>query len=840
MSASTAALAGAGQPLPIEAMLARAVQLHQEGNLDEAKAGYRDVLSRQPKNADALQFLGVLSHQMGDSKKAIVLISKALKIDPKNFSCHNNIGSVYHETGNYKKAEFHFRRALKGAEVSAEAWYNLGLVQRRKDDLGAALESFGKATDINSDYAAPLKEAGGIHMTRQDFCEAESAYRAYLSLAPDDMAAGNNLGYVVQMQGRLDEAEKLFADALDRAGQSPEIGYNMRVLLMGQGRMEEAREMFRRQLRDDPESWIAELGLALGLALRGMFDEALENMKAILDAFPDDAAIWNDIGMTLISLNKYQEAIKILKRATAIDPDMAMPHNNLGSAYIHTGAPAAAVHHLKKAVALKPDFIDPYLNLCRALRSIHQYDQANLFGRAALELEAYERRYFASLLQLFRATCDFEALDKLGTVWENAEALDKRHLPTVFLDLLVFARTENELQKFFDLIRIWAEMVERDADQAPLPARECERSGGKLRIGFLSADLRKHSVSRFLTPLMQKYDRDRFEFFCYSPVRSVGDPIQVLIQDNVDQFTFVNDKSSREIARVIQEDDVDILLELNGFTTNSKLKALAYKPAPVQVSWLGYPFTCGLSNIDHVIMDRFVIPEDGRYLVEEAIIMPDAWVCFGKFADVEITPALPMDRLGAITFGTLNNPYKYTPEMIANWARVMQEVPGSRFLIVRPEARSLVVCKNISEEFGRNGIDSDRLYFFDNRSQKKNHLYYYNEIDVSLDTFPLTGGTTTCESLWMGVPVVSLVGPAFQQRISYSALMQCGLEELCTFDERSFTERAVAISQERDQLLAWRQGLRDHMASLPLCDHARFVHQFQEMLELVAQHHNLR
>ncbi len=840
-SASTAALAGAGQALPIEAMLARAVRLHQEGNLDEAKAGYGDVLSRQPKNADALQFLGVLSHQMNDSKKAIVLLSKALKIDPKNFSCHNNIGSVYHETGNYKKAEFHFRRALKGAEVSAEAWSNLGLLQRHGGEFEAAIESFTKASEINSDYPVPYKEIGGIQLERRRFAEAEAAYRKYLALVPDDMTIGNNLGYVVQQQGRLDEAEVLFAEALERAGQSPELGYNMRALLTSQGRGDEAREMFREQIREHPELWTAEVGLAVGLARRGVYEEALQNMKDILEIFPEDAAVWNDIGMMLISLNKSADALEILQKATEIDPKMAIAQNNLGSAYIHVHNFEASVRHLKQAVALEPDLIDPYLNLCRALRGLADFDQANLFGRAAIALDSFEKKHFPNIVQVFRSTVDFESLEAIGDPWENAAALQKSVLPSVFLDLLVFSATEADHQKFFNLVRSWAEFVECEAARALLPAREREMSKGKLRVGFLSSDLRRHSVSRFLIPLMRTYDHDRFEFYCYSPVVAVGDPIQILIQDNVDKFTFVENMTHWEIARTIHDDDVDILLELNGFTHGSMIEVMAYKPAAVQMSWLGYPFTCGLKAIDHVLLDRHVVgPEGEKFLVEEPVHMPEAWVCFGKFTDVPIQAGLPMDRNGVTTFGTLNSVYKYTPEMIANWAAIMKRVPESRFLVVRPELGSIVVCKNISDQFATNGIGPERLFFFNNRTERKNHLSYYNEIDVSLDTFPLTGGTTTCEALWMGVPVVSLVGPAFHQRISYSALMHCGLEELCTFDDATFVDRAVEIANDPDRLLLWRQGLRDIVGLSPLCDEERFVYQFQEMLEMVAQHHNLR
>lgn len=755
-STSSAVLADAGRPMAIGELLARAVQLQQDGSLDEAKASYDDVLARQPKNVDALQFMGVLCHQEGNSKNGVKYLKKALKIDPGHPGCHNNLGAIYSDTGDYKKAEFHFRKAIKSTDVSVEAWSNLALTQRRQGHMDDALESCARASEIDPNCPKPHSMVAQIYTERHQFPEAEVAYRKCLSLTPDDVFVGNNLGYVVLMQGRFEEAENLFAEALDRAGDSPQVSYNLRFLKMREGKFEEAREMFREHLRANPENWTSELGLALGLAVRGMYEEAFRNMKDILELFPDDIKVWRDVGKVLISLEKFQDAIEVLNKAAEIDPEFSGIQNDLGGAYIQQNMFVPAIFHLKKAIALEPDNINPYLNLCRALRGVSQFDQADIFGRAAFDLDSYETKYFPGVHQLFRGLCDYEYLEKIGDPLENAAGIMTQHLPAVLLNMLVEAGSPEELKKLFGLVRSWGKYVEQEVENNPLPARERGKPGEKLRIGFLSSDLRRHSVSRFLTGLMRYYDRERFEFYCYSPIEAVGDTLQILIRDNVDQFTFVKDQSPREVAVTIQKDDLDILLELNGFTTGTRVEALAYKPAPVQMSWLGYPFSCGLKAIDHVLVDEHIIGAEGeRYLIEEPVNMPEGWVCFGNFADVPIQSGLPLDRNGTLTFGTLNNVYKYTPAMIANWAKVMQRVPDSRFLVVRPEMDSLVICKNIAEQFEKNGIGPDRLFFFNNRDEKANHLTYYNEIDVDLDTFPLTGGTTTCEALWMGVPVIS-------------------------------------------------------------------------------------
>jgi predicted O-linked N-acetylglucosamine transferase (SPINDLY family) len=398
------------------------------------------------------------------------------------------------------------------------------------------------------------------------------------------------------------------------------------------------------------------------------------------------------------------------------------------------------------------------------------------------------------------------------------------------------------MEKFKTLVRKWANHLERQAAQAPLPSLTSHKPSpdGRIRLGILSSDLRGHSVSRFLFPFVKSYDRTKIDLYCYTPLRLEHDSYQGEYRKAAEHFVFVDNMTSREIAERIRQDNIDVLLELNGFTFESRVPAMAYKPAPVQMSWIGYPATCGLKAIDYVVLDRFVTPTDESSFVEQPVVMPEAYVCFGKFSEEHIEPTLPMDRNGYVTFGTLNSPYKYNRKMVALWAKVMAQVPNSRFLFVRPEASSLTLCTNLVNEFAKHGIGADRLLLLDNRNTGRSHLSYYNDIDISLDTFPLTGGTTTCEATWMGVPVVSLVGDYNHQRISYSVLMHCGLEELCVFTPEDYVARAVALAGEREKLAAWRTGMREVMRESPLCDQPRFLYQFQEMLEQVAQLHGLR
>jgi predicted O-linked N-acetylglucosamine transferase (SPINDLY family) len=255
---------------------------------------------------------------------------------------------------------------------------------------------------------------------------------------------------------------------------------------------------------------------------------------------------------------------------------------------------------------------------------------------------------------------------------------------------------------------------------------------------------------------------------------------------------------------------------------------MAHQPAPVQVSWLGYPHSSGLSRIGHILVDPFLKPPDPRLLLEKPFEMPSSWVCLGRlgFTDHPVTAGVPSDRTGRVTFGTMNNPYKYSPDAVALWARVLHAVPDSRFLIVRPEAGVGTFRDFMARAFGRHGIAADRLAYAPVRGT---HMALYNEIDIALDTLPQTGGTTTCECLWMGVPTISLVGPAFYERLSFSNLANAGLRDLAVDTADAYVATAAGLAADPDRRRALRAGLRDTIRASPLGDRERWVRGFEAL-----------
>ncbi len=370
--------------------------------------------------------------------------------------------------------------------------------------------------------------------------------------------------------------------------------------------------------------------------------------------------------------------------------------------------------------------------------------------------------------------------------------------------------------------------MEAFAAQSPLPARPAIHGRARIRLGFMSSDLRNHPVSYFVWPLLQKIDDKKFEVFCYSWSTSAIDPVQQMIAEKVEHFRHEPVIGNRDAAQLIANDQLDMLFELGGSTHMNKLDVMAWRPAPRQASWLGYPHSAGLETIDRMLVDPYLRPAFPNLMLEKPFELKHSWVCFERpgFGDLpDIADRAPEERNGFVTFGTMNNPYKYNPVLLRTWAEIMRAVPNSRLLFVRPEGGTPSFRRNLCKFFEAEGVEPRRILFIPVRGR---HMLHYNDIDISLDTFPQTGGTTTCETLFMGVPVVSLAGSAFYERISYSNLMNSGLSELVAYSRETYIKIAVRLARDLPWRLKFRRSAREQIASHPLGQPDVFAKDFAQ------------
>jgi len=426
-----------------------------------------------------------------------------------------------------------------------------------------------------------------------------------------------------------------------------------------------------------------------------------------------------------------------------------------------------------------------------------------------------------------RDTCDLAGLDRLGAGWWRTVAFDPDVLPGMLRYLLADAADLDASRALFGLHRAWGDAAMAAAAADPLPALPARPRRHAIRVGLLSSHLRAHPVGRFVLPLLRHYDRKRFEFIAFAPSESPGDPVQAEIREHLSRFDVFGAAPPREIAARIRELQIDVLLELDGHTEGGALAALAYRAAPVQIEWLGYQFSTGLPAVDYFLMDERLAPAASDLMCETLLTLPGSWVCFAPGDDTAVSPEPPAVAGGFVTFGTLAHPCKYARAGFSAWAGALKAVPESRFLVIRPEAANAAFRAHVVAAFAREGIESERVAFFDNASAGESHFACYNRLDVALDTWPAAGGTTTCDALWMGVPVVSIRGPGPHQRLGYSLLSGLGLGRACAATPADFAAAAAALAADTAVLAELRRDLRDRLRAAPLGDARGFAANLQ-------------
>ena len=350
--------------------------------------------------------------------------------------------------------------------------------------------------------------------------------------------------------------------------------------------------------------------------------------------------------------------------------------------------------------------------------------------------------------------------------------------------------------------------------------------GKALNIGYVSADFRRHPVGFFLAPVLARHDRRRFSVSCYSG-RGLADDLTERLKAGADAWRSVGGLSDEALATAIRDDGIDVLVDLSGHTAGNRLTAFALRPAPVQVSWLGYFNTTGMKAIDYVLMDAETVPEGAeRWFTEEVIHLPAGRFCYGPPEDAPPVAPPPVEERGRVTFASFNNLTKVGAEVVGLWARILDALPSSRLVLKWRSLGDAAVRDRYQAWFAAEGIEPNRIEL-QGASPHAEMLAAYGGVDVALDPFPFSGGVTSCEALWMGVPVVTWPGARPVSRQTAGFLRALGLAELIAADREDYVAIAAGLARDRDGLTALRAGLRARMAASPLCDGVRFTRHLE-------------
>lgn len=716
-------------------------------------------------------------------------------------------------SGNWERAVELLRPIAEQRPDDAGVLYRLGDALYQLNRAGEALPWLERAARLDGNNAEYQYKLGNA---LKDLGRPEAAvecYRRALQLEPRHARALNNIGTILELQGRTEEALECYRRALQAdAGLLPACS-NLAMLLHRLERFAEAAEAYEHTLRIEPDS-IANL-CNLGNAYQGLgrYEDAVRCYERALALDPASADAHHHSSIALLNLEKFRPAEAAARRAAELVPHRAQYWANLGDALLAQDRLDEALGAYEHGLALNSELPEMLNNIGVVHRHTGQLETALRYFERAAEVAP---SYTLARVNLGTARCALGLVGEAIAGFRETLAREPRNVHAARHLLMALLYLPMGTDKLFEEHLDFARRFAPGGNVSPLPRRK-PRPDGKIRVGYVSSDLRRHPVGYNLLPIIRAHDRSRFDICFYSNTRQ-ADSMTRWFRGHADAWRPISLLSDEAAAQLIRRDEVDILVLLAGRFDDNRPLLAQHRAAPVQVS-MHDPATSGLREMDYLIADRGLSPRHAPEKFTERVACLPTFYVHAPMNDVQVFPEPPSARSGAITFGSFNNPAKVNEDVVALWARVLHAVPGSRLLLKYMDVFAIPgVRSRYAGLFRQRGIEEERLVMPEQpREKRERHLAQYSRIDIALDTFPFSGSTTTFEALWMGVPVVTLQGDRMAGRWSAAMLRKVGLARLIAASEADFVEIARTLAADRGELARLRTELRERVARSPLC-----------------------
>lgn len=764
----------------VTAALKAAFALHAQGQLLEAKRAYRAILADAPGQCDALYHLGLLKLQANSFDEAAELIGESLKQGPAFAEGYYNHGVALVGAAKPDAAGAAFRAALKLQPVFPEAELNLGNLLLDGGDGEAATAAFLRACQARPDWAeAHLSLGNGLRALGEHEGAAE-AFRQALALKPDYAEAANNLGLALEDLDEHGAAVASFKQAIALRPLYGEAYNNLAVSLKKARSFDEALVACERALELDPLSIDALNNKGNILHGQRRFAEAEQALRQALERWPDSGMLLSNLAGVLQTLNRDDEAQTLYLKAIEREPNLVEPLRNLGALLARQGRFADAEAVIRRALALNPDDGMSLNNLGIAVSGQGRLNEAiKCFSRMAALKPDYSNAQSNILFAMnYMQGVTLEQLGKahrrFGEVWDKAPP-------------------------------------DQTFTNPPEPGR-------RLRVGYVSPDFKRHVTAYFIEGVLAAHDRSKVEVFCYAEVDNADDMTECL-KGLSDHWRWIAGQRDEEVAEMIRADGIDILVDLAGHTANNRLPIFGLKPAPVQVSWLGYPNTTGMTTIDYIFATPGYVPEaQRRHMTETVYDLPRLPSCYKMPRCMPPVVESPCLASGTTTFGCFNNTTKVTLEVIETWSRLLEAVPGSRLFLKSIALGEPKTAVATAAAFGKLGVTAERL-IIEGPSEHKDYLAAYGRVDIALDPFPYNGGTTTFETLCVGVPLVTLRGDRWAGCNGSGILEAMDLQDLLVADDiDGYIAKAAALATDPQRLAQLRREIRPCFLATGIAD----------------------
>ena len=811
---------------PTQAEIDEAKRHFASGDMRAAENAARTLTQRFPGHAFGWKVLAAAAKSAGRAQDALEPLLRARQLEPEDPVGHYNLGVVLAETARLAEAERSFRESIRLRPDFAEAHFHLGSVLASLRRWREAEICYGETVGLAPTNADAHSNRGYSLFNLGRLDDAVRSYREAIRCNPDAAEAHYNLAIALKTLGSTVEAEQSFREALRCRPDFAEAFYNLGHLLHNQGRATEAEKCYREAIRCNPGDAEAHFGLGVALEASGRPDAAEASLRAALRANPAHAEAHFCLGNVLAALQRSGEAEISYRQAIRLRPDHAQAYCHLAIALAELGRLPEAEKSYRDALRIEPSFAAAHTNLGVALAKLGRLNAAVESYRAAI---AFNPDYVEAHSGLGVVLADLCRLDEAVGSFREALRRDPGYSDARsnllfclnYMESRASAATLAEAQLCGAAISARAEpkCLQRDKRAA----------SQKLRVGFVSGDLRNHPVGFFSEGLFKHLDRQRFELFAF-PTAPRADDLTARIKPGFNGWVPIFGKSDRDAATRIQAQEIDVLVDLSGHSADNRLPVFAYRPASVQVSWLGYFATTGLPEMDYFLGDPHMAPAgEERHFSEKLWRLPETWLCFTPPTHaIDVAPP-PAARNGHVTFGCFSNLSKVGDAVVDLWAEILHAVPSAKIMLKAGQLADAALAAQTLARFASRGVAEDRI-ILEGPSQRAAYLDAYTRIDIVLDTFPYPGGTTSLEALWMGVPVLTCKGNRFLSRLGESIATNAGQHDWIAADHDDYAKKAVAFADDWTLLAKTRATLRERLLQTPLIDAQRFARHFGDAL----------
>lgn len=764
------------------------VSLFNSGNEEEAEKGVEVFIQTFPEHALGWKVKGTIFARQARNEEAEAAMRKAILISPEEPEIHNNLGSVLMSLGRDNEAIASFVDAIRLFPEYAEAYNNLGNAQVTLNQFGAAIDSYNRALLIRPEYAEVHYNLGTLLQGQGNIHSAVSSYRRALEIRPDFAEASYNLAGALKELKQLPAAIACYKDAIAAAPDYADAYFNLGLTLKENGQPDDAISSLRRAIEVKPDFANAYNMLGISLHEMGALDESASCYRKAISIEPRTVIFHNNLGLVLHDFEQADVVLASYHKAIEINPNYANAYNNLGLTLYELGQHDEAIECYQKCIELDPELPEVYCNYGTALRDMGNIDEAIHHYIKALQLRpSFENAYDALLF------CVNYHPDLSGE------------------EIYAYYR---EYQNFFGapFLSTWKPHTnQRDSSQ-------------KLRIGYVAASFHSHACRHFLQPLLANHDRQHFEIYAYAQI-SKSDEFTESYKQYCDHWIPTRGMTDDALAERIRSDGIDVLVDISGHTAGNRLQVFARKPAPVSLHWLDFGYTTGLEAIDYYLTDDATIPEGSQQLFSETPWkLPGVAYAYRPAEGMGEVNTLPAKERGYVTFGTLTRAVRINEHVIRVWSEILKATPNARLVVNSGNYQNIRMKEFLLNRFVEQGIAPERLAI----GCDSPPWDVLRGIDIGLDCFPHNSGTTLFETLYMGIPFVTLANRPSVGRLGASVLHGLGHPEWIAETEAEYIFKAVALAADMPALEQLRSGLRAEMQQSALMDEIGFTRSVED------------